>query len=167
MQNAKIVFIVRLAEAIDLGYASQNQFDETVSKILNRPVMFPLTAHVEVLGVYKRGIVASKGKTRQASLISTPSDADADTDPSPIFLTCTVHIRSASLIHPTVEDLFHRRPAHLSVRATHASQRHLSPSCLPICSSLSSHFWGSESFGQWWVKCPSLVPLTSCLPEGA
>lgn len=131
MQNAKIVFIVRLAEAIDLGYASQNQFDETVSKILNHPFMFPLTAFVEVLGVYKQGIVALKGKTCKASLISTPSDADADTDPSPIFLTCTVHIRSASLIHPTVEDLFHRRPAHLSVRATHASQRHLSPSCPP------------------------------------
>lgn len=63
MQNAKIVFIVRLAEAIDLGYASQHQFVQRVSKILNHPFMFPLTAHVEVLGVYKQGIVALKGKT--------------------------------------------------------------------------------------------------------
>lgn len=48
-----------------------------------------------------------------------------------MFLACAVPVRSVNLIHPTLEDLFHRWPAHLAVRAIQASQRHLSPSSPP------------------------------------
>lgn len=140
MQYAKIVFIVRLAEAIDLGYASQHQFDETVLKILNHPFVFPLTARVEVLGVYKQGIVALKGKTCKASLISTPSEADAEyrslSDISDRH--CPYQIRK---LDPPHSGGFVPPSASSSIRESNACFTEASVAIVsPICSSLSSHF---------------------------
>lgn len=90
-----------------------------LSEILHHPLT-PL-AHIKVVGVYEQGAIALKGKTGKATLLMHIQ----------IPLRYLRHALSLSDLQATLEDLFHRWPAHLSVRATQASQRHLSPSCPP------------------------------------
>lgn len=71
---------------------------------------------------------------------------------------------------PRRKRLFHPLPAHLAAGAAQASQTHLSPSSSPYAALCHPrgvlHFEdgrrGSDCFGQWWVKCPSLVTHMSC-----
>lgn len=82
----------------------------------------------------------------------------------------TAPVRFANPIHPACAHLFHFLPAHLAMGGIQPSRTHLSPSSppyAPLCHlrgvlEYEDGRWGSDWFGQWWVKCPSLFTLTSC-----